>query len=75
MRKAIKLGILATVVSFVVFHYSRRLNPRDEDLLLPEDTLPYVPHREDSGAPILVDSALYVPRDTTPYKGNWIDVN
>lgn len=73
MRKALRLGLLVTVATFVVYHYNRKLNPRDEDLLMPEDTIPYVPHREDSGVN-WIDS-ISVKRDTTPYKGNYIDVN
>jgi hypothetical protein len=77
MRKALRLGLLVTVVSMIAFHYSRDLNPRDEDLLIKdamEDTLPYNPHRVDSGA-IPDTSLLYKPQDTTPYKGNYIDIN
>lgn len=77
MWKAIRLGLLVTVVVLIAFHYNRKLNPRDEDLLMPEgmeDTLPYNPHRIDSGAPP-VDTSAYVTRDTTDFKADYIDTN
>jgi hypothetical protein len=76
MKKAFRLGLLVTVVSFIWYHFDRRVNPRDEDidrLISPEDTLPYNPSRIDSGGG--KDTVVILPRDTTPYKGNYIDVN
>lgn len=76
MLKAIRLGLLVTVVVLIAFHYNRKLNPRDEDLLVPigpEDTLPYNPHRVDSGA--IKDTSAYTTRDTTDFKADYIDTN
>ncbi len=76
MRKAFKLALLATAACFIWYHFNHKVNPRDEDidrLISPEDTLPYVPNRIDSGGG--KDTVVILPRDTTPYKGNYIDVN
>ena len=76
MRKAFALACIVTVVVFVIAKNNRKLSPRDEDLLMPkmEDTLPYNPHRMDSGAPA-VDTSAYVTRDTTDFKADYIDTN
>jgi hypothetical protein len=75
MRKAFRMALLVTVVSYTWYHCNRNVNPRDEDidtLIHSEDTLPYAPGRIDSGR---IDTLKSVPRDTTPYKGNYIDIN
>lgn len=75
MRKALRLGLLVTVACLVWYQFSRQANPHDEDIdkaIGIDDTLPYNPHRIDSGR---VDTSAYRERDTTPYKGNYIDVN
>lgn len=69
MRKAIKIAILL----YIIILLRGPKDPTDEQLLK-WDNSDSLSEPYEAINPIDT-SQVFIPRDSTPYKGNWIDVN
>jgi hypothetical protein len=70
-----KKVLLWTVILYCLIQIlvvQKHKNPGDDSYILKEPTLDYDPWTRDHKGPI---PKLNTKRDTTPYKGKWVDVN
>lgn len=74
MRKALLYGLFLFILIQVILLTNPQYTPRDEDLVMPEVELNYDPWETDKKR-ILTPPKPNPKADTTPYKGNWVDIN
>lgn len=70
--KLLKLGFLIYIVTCLLAN-TQGFNTTDADFTIPE--IPYIPDKVAIAKQDSIVRRAFIKKDTTPYKGHWIDIN